>query len=37
MNASLEQTIHTLLEEHLPSKNKEKSELDEVFSPDSNR
>ncbi len=32
---ALEQTIHTLLEEHLPSKNKEKSELGEVFTPSS--
>jgi hypothetical protein len=30
---ALEQTIHALLEEHLPSKNKEKSELGEVFTP----
>ena len=32
---ALEQTIHALLEEHLPSKNKEKSELGEVFTPSS--
>jgi len=31
MDVSLEQTIYTLLEEHLPSKNKEKSELGKVF------